>query len=419
MTLNCRTINMLILAEDKFPPFRVDVSTLFGKKLANMGYNIDWVMQSEKDCTKSYQIEWGGGCAWVAATDNGTNRYRRIKKHLLKIGNELRVLQLALKKRYKVLQVKDDFISALFAITAAKITRAKFVYWLSYPIPESDIYQYKAGTARYPLLYLIRGTLFKFLLYKIIMPSAEHIFVQSEQMKKDVADMGITLKKITSVPMGIELEKIPYVKAEKISTEQTTSDTSEKRILYLGTLIKMRRLDFLLEVFVKVLQKQPQTKLYFVGDGEDPQDRIFLEKKAIELNIADKVVFTGFLPMEEAWEYVRKADVCVSPFYPTFILNSTSPTKLIEYMAMGKPVVANDHPEQSLVVRESHGGLCVPYDHNAFAEAVLTILQNQSMAAKMGESGRRYVLNNRTYDVIAQAVHQKYQQICHENTSGK
>jgi len=407
---------LLILAEDKFPPFRVDVATLFGKKLAGLGYRIDWILQSEKDCATSYQTEWGGGRAWVAATDNGSGRIQRIRKHLRKLRNEFRVFPLARRNRYDVIQVKDDFIPAPLAILAAKMTGAKFTYWLSYPLPESDLYQAKAGTARYPLLYLIRGTVFKFLLYKIIMPAADHVFVQSEQMKKDVADMGIDLKKITAVPMGVEIEKIPYQQAGP-GVQVKSHAGEEKIILYLGTLLKMRRLDFLLDVLAQVLAKEESAKLYFVGDGEDPTDRLFLQEKAKELNIEDHVVFTGFLPMVEAWEYVRRAEVCVSPFYPTFILNSTSPTKLIEYMAMGRPVVANDHPEQSLVISESKGGLCVPYEVGAFAEGVLKILHNPAMAAVMGKNGRRYVTEHRTYDVIAQAVHQQYQRICHENSS--
>lgn len=405
----------MILAEDKFPPFRVDVATLFGSKLAGMNYRIDWILQSEADCAKAYRVEWGGGEALVAATDNGLCRVNRLKKHLLKFINELRLCRLSRRNRYQIIQVKDDFIPALLAIPAARLTGAKFVYWLSYPLPESDIYQARSGTARYPMLYLIRGTVYKFLLYKIILPAAVHVFVQSEQMKKDVAGMGINLKKITAVPMGVEIEKIPYQQTDP-GVQLNSHAGAEKIILYLGTLLKMRRLDFLLNVLAQVLEKEETARLYFVGDGEDPTDRFFLQEKAKELNIEDHVVFTGFLPMAEAWEYVRRAEVCVSPFYPTFILNSTSPTKLIEYMAMGKPVVANDHPEQSLVISESNGGLCVPYEVGAFADAILAILRNPAMGAAMGENGRRYVTEHRTYDVIAQAVHQKYQQICHENS---
>ena len=57
------------------------------------------------------------------------------------------------------------------------------------------------------------------------------------------------------------------------------------------------------------------------------------------MGVAASVIFTGQLPRQEALRYVQDADVCVSPFYPTAVLNSTSPTKLVEYMAMGKAVI--------------------------------------------------------------------------------
>ena len=112
--------------------------------------------------------------------------------------------------------------------------------------------------------------------------------------------------------------------------------------------------------------------------------------------------------MQEAWKFVSKADVCVSPFYPTPILNSTSPTKLIEYMAIGKPVVANDHPEQNLVILESGAGICVPWEENAFADAIVKLLSQPEIAEKMGHKGRHYVEKHRNYKIIANVVENEY-----------
>jgi glycosyltransferase involved in cell wall biosynthesis len=94
----------------------------------------------------------------------------------------------------------------------------------------------------------------------------------------------------------------------------------------------------------------------------------------------------------------------VSPFFPSPILNSTSPTKVVEYMLMGRAVVANDHPEQRLVIDQSGGGLCVPYDEAAFAQAIVRLLDSPQLAQEMGERGRRYVIEHRAYHAIADLV---------------
>jgi glycosyltransferase involved in cell wall biosynthesis len=152
--------------------------------------------------------------------------------------------------------------------------------------------------------------------------------------------------------------------------------------------------------------------LYLVGDGDDPSDRDVIMEKVNKLGLQDSVIITGFLPREEAISYIERADVCVSPFYPTPILNSTSPTKLVEYMAMGKPVVANDHPEQRQIIEESRAGLCVPYDEQEFASAIIKILEDKATAREMGERGRRYVESERSYDRIAEDVERQYYELC-------
>jgi glycosyltransferase involved in cell wall biosynthesis len=100
----------------------------------------------------------------------------------------------------------------------------------------------------------------------------------------------------------------------------------------------------------------------------------------------------------------------VSPYYPTAILSSTSPTKLVEYMALGKAVVANVHPEQSEVVRESGGGVLCGWDEAEFAEAIVFLLMHPSTAAAMGRAGRRFVETRRTHGLMVDLVVARYLQ---------
>jgi glycosyltransferase involved in cell wall biosynthesis len=179
---------------------------------------------------------------------------------------------------------------------------------------------------------------------------------------------------------------------------------AEPSILYLGTLTRVRRLDFLIRVLAEVRKQVDGARLYLVGRGDDPTDELLIEAEAARLGVESSVVFVGHLPRARALEYVRDACVCVSPFYPTPILDSTSPTKLVEYMAMGKAVVANDHPEQRLVIEQSRGGLCVPWSEQAFAAAIVELLRSPSLRKELGERGRDYAVRHRSYEVIADAV---------------
>lgn len=399
-----KKFRLLFISRDKYPPFRVDVSVLFGKEIVRRGHSIDWILQSEEDCRSSYETSWSDCQVWVGSTNNGTTRLHRLDKYLRDMLHDFKIWKLIRKSNYDVVQVKDKFFSALVALLASKMYKTRFVYWLSYPYPEADLYAVREGVARYPFFYSLRGRLFKFLLYSVIMRYADHVFVQSEQMKRDVIKEGIPADKLTAVPMGIDLESIDGIRP---GTKES-SPHDEKNIVYLGTLVRDRKLDFLIRVVARVLEKVPDAKLYFVGGGEGPEDIELLMAEAKMCGIDESVIFTGFLERDKAFEIVRKADVCVSPFYPTQILNSTSPTKLIEYMAMGKAVVANDHPEQSLVIDRSGAGLCVPYSEEPFADAIVYLLENPDVAADMGRKGREFVEENRSYERIGALVENKY-----------
>jgi glycosyltransferase involved in cell wall biosynthesis len=399
-----RRLRLLVISSDPFPPTRVDVSVLFAVELAGRGHQIDWILQSEAACARSYVTGWGGGQAWVGATDLGESLFRRIRKHVLGIANDFRIFSRLRHERYDAVEVKDKFLAGVIAAVACRLFRTRFVYWLSDPFPEHYLLRAKDGTARYPRLYVLRGVIFKWLLYRWLLRAARHVFVQSEQMREDIAAEGIPLNKITAVPMGISVETFAAVSAPQ---RRRLLPETVPCVLYLGSLNKVRGLDFLLRAFAMVRESLPAALLYVVGRGDNPEDEVFFKEEMARLGLEPSVVMIGQLPQSQALQYVVEADVCTSPLYPTPVLRCASPTKLVEYMALGKAVVANDHPEQKRIIEEAGAGLCVPYDEKEFAAAIVTLLKDPKSTQVMGERGRRYAIEHRSYGVIADAVEKR------------
>jgi glycosyltransferase involved in cell wall biosynthesis len=400
-----RKLRLLVVSSDTYPPTRVDVAVLYGVELAGRGHEIDWILQSEAACRRAYETHWGGGRVWVGATDLGSALLHRIKKHMLGIANDWRIFSRLRHGSYDAVQVKDKFLSGVFAMVASRLYRTKFIYWLSYPFPEDYLLRAKDGTARYPLLYTLRGLSFKWLLYRWLLPAADHVFVQSEQMRRDLAQEGIPLQKMTPVPMGIS----PAMGVSPgVPVERRLMPPGVPCVLYLGALGRVRRLDFLIRAFGLVKRTIPEARLYLVGRGNDPSDEAFLEGEAAALDLQASVFFVGQLPQAQAMQYVLEADVCASPLYPTPVLRASSPTKLVEYMAMGKAVVGNDLADQKQVIEESGAGYCVPYEEPAFADALVSLLRHPEMARQMGQRGRRYVIEHRSYGVIADGVEGRF-----------
>lgn len=380
-----------VVSADKFPPFRVDVGNLIAEELDRNGWSVVLGLQSEDDCNDAWETEWKNCHVYVGPTDNRTSRWGRLKKHALAIRQDLRTLR-GIPPGGGVLIVKDKFLISWVASRVARRLGMPFVYWLSYPFPESDLYQVRSGSARYSGFYLLRGLITKAILYRFIGRVANTIIVQSEQMVRDLHEQEIEARKLYAVPMGVSDQLLEHARELLSRCKPKTG-----RLLYLGTLVKERRLDFLVRVLARVRERFPQAELVFVGGGEDAEDEELLWRAAKRSGVEQAVTITGRLPREQALELTATAAVCFSPFHNSPMLRSTSPTKLVEYMALGKAVIANHHPEHDLVIGASGGGLCVEMTEAAFAEATVSLLQEPDICRALGRRGRRWVAENRSY----------------------
>ena len=399
-------LDILFITSDQFPPFRPAAKAIFADGLAERGHRIDWVMPAADASSPISAHPFKGGTAYIAPTDMGETRAARLRKHWAQLKNDLRVFALLRSRRYALVQIKDKYLGALFAIAAAKLHGVPVFYWLAYPHAEASLYAARSGVARYRLWYSLRGAVQRFLLYNVIMPACEHVFVQSEQMRIDVAHEGIPPEKMTAVPSSIKLDDI-----DAATRSVPAAAMDDKTVVYLGTLLRERRLDFIVRAFARVLETVPAARLAFVGRGEMPEDEELLHSEAKRFGVEHAMTITGWLPMPAAWQQVRRAAVCVSPYFPVPILRSTSPTKLVEYMALGKAVVANDHPEQSEVIEQSGAGLVCRWDEEEFAKAIVELLENPGRAAAMGRAGREFVAARRTHWAMVDLVAHRYRDV--------
>lgn len=114
--------------------------------------------------------------------------------------------------------------------------------------------------------------------------------------------------------------------------------------------------------------------------------------------------FTGRLPFDQGQALLQLAEVGLSPFPRSELLESASPTKAVEYLAAGVPVVCNDQPDQAKVIRESGGGWCTELSAQAFASAVIECLRDPERSRRMGQAGRSYVQSHRSYAQLSGQV---------------
>jgi glycosyltransferase involved in cell wall biosynthesis len=122
-----------------------------------------------------------------------------------------------------------------------------------------------------------------------------------------------------------------------------------------------------------------------VGDGEL---RIALEERASELGISDAVDFRGFLPAAEFVPLLRTVDLCVAPDPPNPFNDISTMNKVIEYMAMGRPVVAFDLRETRDLMGDA-GVVAKGGDAAALAETLEALLDDDHRRAAMAAAATR------------------------------
>ena len=397
-------IRILYFTAESCPTFRADVHVLFGKVLPEFGVYSD-IVAGKTPRSETGGNLWHGGEAYLCDITGGS-----VKKYFKTFLHGIKLLFKADSKRYHAIQVRDMPFFAAIGLLVARMKGIKFFYWMSYPIPDGKILLARdrglsEGLMKF-LFPLVNGWIGRLLLYGFVLPKSDHVFVQSDQMKFDLINFGILSEKMTPVPMGVDIAALQNLQLLPIADNRLSG---KRVIVYLGTQIRTRKIEILFEMLAIIKKDIPNILLVLVGSTDDKTHQYWLEMKAEEAGVKDQLIWTGWLPMIEGWRYVRAAEVGLSPFPRSYLLDSASPTKVPEYFALGVPVVCNDNPDQEEVIHQSGAGICVPYAANDFAGAVIQLLNlGASERNEMIENGRNYVCKYRDYHIIGSNVARSY-----------
>jgi glycosyltransferase involved in cell wall biosynthesis len=381
----------------------VDVTELFLQELRSRGVEQVWFCGPSSK-PGPMRREYLNGVEIIVPPNFGSGFFREVLTRLSYWFFETVHLVRQYRRRPDAILIRDKYWGAVVAYFVARACGSRFLVWLSYPYPEHDTEEagVTSGWRRY--LKLFRAWLGYRMLYRFAMRRADHCFVQSDQMKTDMLARGIPAERMTAVPMAI---------AKRVfdGFDISTVPADPPVVLYLGTLIAVRKLEILVDAFAIVAAARPDVRFEFVGDGPVPSDRRCLEERVQKAGLAGVVAFTGQLSMSAALDHVMRASVCVSPFRLTPVLRVASPTKFIEYLALAKPTVGNRHPEHSMIAERSNGALIVEWSPQAFADAILWCLDHPEEARAMALRGRRWVQENRTYDLIGNLVFKELERV--------
>ena len=144
------------------------------------------------------------------------------------------------------------------------------------------------------------------------------------------------------------------------------------------------------ELVVEAVLALPETRAVIVGGHDKEPDLARVKAFAQELSVASRIEFTGMIPPADVAARLAQADVLVLPNPRSAISNAfTSPLKLFEYMASGRPVVASDLPAIREVLRDNENALLVePGDPNALVAGIRRIMDDRDLGSRLAAQAR-------------------------------
>ena len=156
---------------------------------------------------------------------------------------------------------------------------------------------------------------------------------------------------------------------------------------FVGSFYRYQGLQCLLEAMAIIRRTMPSVHLLLVGDGEAAPE---LKQQAARLALSPYITWAGRIPYQEVPAWIGAMTLCVAPFRGD--RGETSPVKIFDYLACGKPVIASAIPSISATFTQETGVTLVPPDDPvSLAQVMLALLKDPDRQARMAVDGRSFV----------------------------
>lgn len=228
------------------------------------------------------------------------------------------------------------------------------------------------------------------------------LMVWLERMTFKTADVSIatneSYKRIAIERGGMDPDKVYVVRSGPkldrlriIPPVEALKHGRKYLVGYVGVMGKQEGIDLLLQAARHIVKELGRTDVHFglVGGGTSLDE---MKQMAANLSIADYVTFTGRVPDQDLLEMLNTADVCVNPDVANEMNDKSTMNKIMEYMALGKPIVQFELTEGRFSAQEA-SLYAAENDPMDMARKIVELLDDPERRTRMGEFGRNRVVN--------------------------
>lgn len=226
------------------------------------------------------------------------------------------------------------------------------------------------------------------------MTDADIVLTIAETMREEIVSRGIDEAKVRVVPNAVRLEHFqPRPKDPELVAKYRLEDTVV--VGYISNLGAREGIHHLIEATALLSRAGVELKCLIVGDGPERES---LQRLAIDLGVADRVIVAGPVPHAEIANHYALIDVFVVPRRDDRAARLVTPLKPFEAMAMERPLLTADLPALVEIAKPDERGMIFRSgDSESLAAQLRILVEDPSLRARLGSAGRRWVETERTW----------------------
>lgn len=307
-------------------------------------------------------------------------------------------------------QVRPDIVHAhspalngLAALRVAKPLKIPVVYEVRAFWEDAAV---DHGTSRFGgVRYRLTRALETYVLRK-----ANAVTTICQGLKSDIISRGIGEAKVTVVPNAVDPDRFA-IETQPSPELIRKLGLEGKRVLgFIGSFYAYEGIDLLLHALPGIAERIPNIYVLLVGGG--PREA-YLRQLAAELNLNDRVIFTGRVAHNRVPDYYGLVDVLVYPRMSMRLTELVTPLKPLEAMAQGRLVLASDvGGHRELIAPGVTGELFPAGNKVALADAVIGLFERESEWPNLRQTARRFVEDERTWAISVKNYAPIYMKLC-------
>lgn len=281
-----------------------------------------------------------------------------------------------LKKRFQVIQGCNPPDLIFLAALPFKLFGVKYVFDHHDINPELYLAKFDKKGLFYHLMVLFEKITFK---------AADYSIATNESYREiAIKRGGMPTDKVQVVRSGPSLSRL------KITPGNETYKKGRKYLVgYVGVIGVQEGLDLLLQSIQHIVQSRNDVQFAIVGGGTALEEIQHLTR---EMNLSEYVDFYGRVSDEILIDVLNTCDVCVNPDKPTEMNNLSTMNKIMEYMALKKPIVQFDLKEGKASALKA-SLYAKHFDTEDFANKIVWLLEHEEIRKEMGAYGYTRVVN--------------------------